>query len=132
MQRAKIRVFANGDDDWVVKEEVSGREKGHYSTQADAEAVALALARKRKSELIIEGRLTGAPMTWEDLVAVIDAQIAHVPQIDCSATASSRRKYPPGSNRTRPAGLESPRPAPRSRCGGPRRRHGLSGVHRSR
>jgi Uncharacterized protein conserved in bacteria (DUF2188) len=104
MQRAKIRVFANGDDDWVVKEdddwvvkeEVSGREKDHYSTQADAEAVALALARKRKSKLI-EGHLTDGPMTWEDLVAVIDAQTAHVPQVDCNATASSRA----------PAGLKS-------------------------
>lgn len=105
MQRAKIRVFANGDDDWVVKEEVSGREKGHYSTQADAEAVALALARKRTSKLIIEGRLTDGLMTWEDLVAVIDAQTAHVPQIGRSATASSRRTCPPGSNRTRPRGV---------------------------
>ena len=123
MQRSKIRVFANNGDDWVVKEEVSGREKGHYSTQADTEAVALALARKRKSELNIEGRLTDTPMTWEDLVAVIDAQTAHVPQIDCNTTASSRRRGPQGSNRTRPAGLEPLKPAPRS-CGGAGRRHG--------
>ena len=122
MQRAKIRVFANGDDDWVVKEEMSGREKGHYSTQADAEAVALALARKRKSKLIIEGRLTDGLMTWEDLVAVIDAQTAHVPQIDCNTTASSPRRCPPGSNRTRPAGPH--KPASRSRCGGAGRRPG--------
>jgi hypothetical protein len=51
MNGANIHVIPNDIRDWVVKEEGTERELGHYPTQADAEAVGLALARKRKSEV---------------------------------------------------------------------------------
>ena len=54
MNGANIHVTPNDLRDWVVKEEGTGREFGHYPTQADAEAVGLALARKRKSTLVLQ------------------------------------------------------------------------------
>jgi hypothetical protein len=56
MNGANIHVIPNDTRDWVVKEEGTERELGHYPTQADAEAVGLALARKRKSEVVIHGQ----------------------------------------------------------------------------
>jgi len=56
MNGANIHVIPNDTRDWVVKEEGTDPELGHYPTQADAEAVGLALARKRKSEVVIHGR----------------------------------------------------------------------------
>ena len=56
MNGANIHVVPNDTRDWVVKEEGTDRELGHYLTQADAEAVGLALARKRGSEVVIHGR----------------------------------------------------------------------------
>ena len=56
MNGANIHVIPNDTRDWVVKEEGTDRELGHYPTQADAEAVGLALARKRGSEVVIYGR----------------------------------------------------------------------------
>jgi len=53
MNGANIHVISNDTRDWVVKEEGTDPELGHYPTQADAEAVGLALARKRKSEVVI-------------------------------------------------------------------------------
>jgi hypothetical protein len=56
MNGANIHVIPNDSRDWVVKEEGTDRELGHYPTQADAEAVGLALARKRKSEVVIHSQ----------------------------------------------------------------------------
>jgi hypothetical protein len=53
MAQSSIHVVPYGAEDWVVKEEASGRELGHYPTQAAAEEVARALARKRQVELVI-------------------------------------------------------------------------------
>jgi len=39
-------------EDWIVCEEGTGREFGHYATQAEAESVGVKLARKRKIELV--------------------------------------------------------------------------------
>jgi hypothetical protein len=50
---ADIRVHSNTRSDWVVSDAVTGREFGHYRTAADAEAVGIKLARKRKSELVV-------------------------------------------------------------------------------
>ena len=56
MSGANIHVIPNDTRDWVVKEEGTDRELGHYPTQADAEAVGLALARKKRSKVVIYGR----------------------------------------------------------------------------
>ena len=47
-----IHVLAGGDSDWVVRED-GGRELGHYSTRAEAQAVGFKLARKRGVELVV-------------------------------------------------------------------------------
>ena len=56
MNGANIHVIPNDTRDWVVKEEGTDRELGHYPTQADAEAVGLALARKRRSDVLVHGQ----------------------------------------------------------------------------
>jgi hypothetical protein len=56
MNGTNIYVIPNDKRDWVVKEEGTGREFGYYPTQTDAEAVGLALARKRKSILVLHDR----------------------------------------------------------------------------
>jgi Uncharacterized protein conserved in bacteria (DUF2188) len=55
MKGLDIHVIENGSRDWVVKE-AGGRELGHYPNQAEAELVGSALARKRKSELVIRSK----------------------------------------------------------------------------
>ena len=49
---ASIQIVPLAPDDWVVREE-GGREIGHFASQAEAEVVGRALARKRKVDLII-------------------------------------------------------------------------------
>ena len=49
-----VHVACNAPGDWVVAEEGSKREFGHYATRAEAEAVGAKLARKRKAELIVQ------------------------------------------------------------------------------
>ena len=53
MTTAKITVICRGSNDWVVAEENSGREFGHYPTAAEAEGVGFKLARKRGTELVL-------------------------------------------------------------------------------
>jgi hypothetical protein len=53
MHGANIHVIPNDSRDWVVKEEGTDRELGHYPSREDAEAVGLALARKRRSEMVV-------------------------------------------------------------------------------
>jgi hypothetical protein len=48
-----IRVHSIARGDWVVSDAITGREYGHYPTTADAEAVGIKLALKRKSELVV-------------------------------------------------------------------------------
>jgi hypothetical protein len=49
-----ILVSCRAAEDWVVCEEGTGREFGHYATQAEAESVGVKLARKRKIELVVQ------------------------------------------------------------------------------
>ena len=49
-----ILVAWKAAEDWVVCEEGTGREFGHYATQAEAEAVGVKLAGKRKIELVVQ------------------------------------------------------------------------------
>ena len=52
-QGPPVHVEPDGNfDDWIVRD-VDGRELGHYPTREAAELVAQALARERRSELII-------------------------------------------------------------------------------
>jgi hypothetical protein len=53
MQRGDIHVIANNLDDWIVREEFTNREFGHYPSLSEAEAVGLMLARKRNCELVL-------------------------------------------------------------------------------
>jgi hypothetical protein len=53
MARTKLHIFPHASGDWIVKDEVSGREFGHYSSEGAAAAVGRALARKRGAELLI-------------------------------------------------------------------------------
>jgi hypothetical protein len=50
----RILVVWQAAADWVVCEEATGREFGHYATRTEAEAVGVKLARKRRCELIIQ------------------------------------------------------------------------------
>lgn len=47
-----IHLAPGGLEDWIVREE-GGRELGHYPTKEAALPVAEAVARKRRSELLI-------------------------------------------------------------------------------
>jgi len=49
-----ILVAWKAAEDWIVCEEGTGREFGHYATQAEAESVGVKLARKRKIELVVQ------------------------------------------------------------------------------
>ena len=49
-----ILVAWKAAEDWVVCEEGTGREFGHYATRAEAESVGVKLARKRKIELVVQ------------------------------------------------------------------------------
>jgi hypothetical protein len=73
---ASIQIVPLAPDDWVVREE-GGREIGHFASQAEAEAVGQALARKRKAHprearglvpTVVRGRL---PVHLPDLGAVL-------------------------------------------------------------
>jgi hypothetical protein len=52
MKGADIHVIENDSRDWLVREN-GGRELGHYTSRTEAETVGAALAKKRKSELVI-------------------------------------------------------------------------------
>jgi hypothetical protein len=54
-----ILVAWKAAEDWIVCEEGTGREFGHYATQAEAESVGVKLARKRKIELVVQNGLDG-------------------------------------------------------------------------
>lgn len=53
MPDANIHVIPCAGDDWVVREDESQRERGHYPTQDAAVAVGSALCRRRKTSLVI-------------------------------------------------------------------------------
>jgi Uncharacterized protein conserved in bacteria (DUF2188) len=53
MTDTNIHVIPCGGDDWVVQEEESQRERGHYPTQDEALAVGSALSRRRRAALVI-------------------------------------------------------------------------------
>jgi hypothetical protein len=53
MTPTNIHVIPRGGDDWVVTEEESQRERGHYPTQDAAVAVGSALSRRRRGSLVI-------------------------------------------------------------------------------
>jgi hypothetical protein len=56
-----IQIVPLAPDGWVVRGE-DGREIGHFASQAEAEAVGQALARKRKVDLIINPAGGGIPI----------------------------------------------------------------------
>jgi Uncharacterized protein conserved in bacteria (DUF2188) len=58
MKGPDIYVIENDSRDWLVRE-AAGRELGHYPTQGEAETVGAALARKRRSELVIHPKAGG-------------------------------------------------------------------------
>jgi hypothetical protein len=53
MTNADIHVIPCSGDDWVVREEESQRERGHYPTQDAAVVVGSALSRRRHVSLVI-------------------------------------------------------------------------------
>ena len=55
MKGSDIYVIENDSRDWLVKE-TGGREFGHYGSRTEAETVGAALAKKRKSELVIRAK----------------------------------------------------------------------------
>ena len=70
MADASIHVIAHQGDDWVVREEESQRERGHYPTRDAAVAVGRALSRRRRRSLVIHEldggihRLDAHPQGW--------------------------------------------------------------------
>ena len=55
MSARDIHVIENDNRDWLVKE-AAGKEFGHYPTQREAETVGAALARKRKTTVVIRSK----------------------------------------------------------------------------
>ncbi len=53
MPDTNIHVIPRAGDDWVVREEASQRERGHYATRDAAVAVGSALCRRRRTSLVI-------------------------------------------------------------------------------
>jgi hypothetical protein len=53
MGDTSILVIPREGDDWVVREEESQRERGHYPTRDAAVAVGRALSRRQKRSLVI-------------------------------------------------------------------------------
>jgi hypothetical protein len=53
MGHTSIHVIARSAEDWVVTEEESQRERGHYPTRDAAVAVGSALSRRRRRLLVI-------------------------------------------------------------------------------
>jgi hypothetical protein len=53
MHVTTIHVIPCDGNDWVVQEEETQRERGHYPTQDAAVAVGSALSRRRRSSLVI-------------------------------------------------------------------------------
>jgi hypothetical protein len=53
MDGSNIHVVPCSGDGWVVREEASQRERGHYATREDAIAVGSALSRRRKGLLVV-------------------------------------------------------------------------------
>ena len=47
---AHIHIVPIGERDWVIREEGTNREFGHYSSEAEARMIGSRLARKRGSE----------------------------------------------------------------------------------
>ena len=53
MPDTNIHVIPHAGDDWVVREDESQRERGHYPTRDAAVAVGSALCRRRRTSLVI-------------------------------------------------------------------------------
>ena len=53
MHVTSIHVIPCSREDWVVQEEESQRERGHYPTQDAAVEVGSALSRRRQASLVI-------------------------------------------------------------------------------
>jgi hypothetical protein len=70
MGDTSILVIPREGDDWIVKEEESQRERGHYPTRDAAVAVGRALSRRQKRSLVIHEldgdihRLDARPQGW--------------------------------------------------------------------
>jgi hypothetical protein len=70
MGHTSIHVIPCSAEDWVVREEDSQRERGHYPTRDAAVAVGSALSRRRRRSLVIHEldggihRLDAHPQGW--------------------------------------------------------------------
>jgi hypothetical protein len=53
MAKATIRVHPKANDDWIVNED-GGRAFGHYASRTEAERVGRMLARRRRTELVVQ------------------------------------------------------------------------------
>jgi hypothetical protein len=51
--KTNIHLVPTEGEEWALREEVSGRDLGHYSAFREAEAVARKAARSRKVKLIV-------------------------------------------------------------------------------
>jgi hypothetical protein len=52
-RKINIHLVPTDAEHWVLREEVSGRDLGHYSNFREAESVARKLARSRKVQLVV-------------------------------------------------------------------------------
>jgi len=71
MKGSVIHVIQNDAEDWLVQEE-GGRELGHYCSEREAEAIARAIARKRKGVVRFStgghARHTGRGAWWRRFI----------------------------------------------------------------